>query len=150
MTKDLGLFERTFLIVGRVAEINLDYTLDSSRISDLVLLDRDIEISPKEDLWWRINVFGYLFKGCLLKHVSRNNYNLKWKSSYFYCQIPFLLRWIPKNLWIFAKKNYFWMIFEELRLPIRLYLNTVKFNRKYLGIKQLIVFYFGVFLRKFI
>jgi len=50
MTKDLGLFERTFLIVGRVAEINLDYTLDSSRISDLVLLDRDIEISPKEDL----------------------------------------------------------------------------------------------------
>jgi len=42
------------------------------------------------------------------------------------------------------------MIFEELRLPIRLYLNTVKFNRKYLGIKQLIVFYFGVFLRKFI
>ena len=92
MTSDLGFLESRFLIVGRVAEINLEYTLDSSRISDLILLDRYVEISPKKDLGRGINVFGYLFESCLLKHVSRNNYNLKSKSSYFYCQIPFLLR----------------------------------------------------------
>ena len=70
-------------MVGRVAEINWEYTLDSSGICDFVLLDRDVEIGSKEDLWGRINVFGYVFEGCLLKHVTRNNYNLKWKKFVF-------------------------------------------------------------------
>lgn len=50
MTKDFGFLERIFLIVGRVAEINGKYTLDTSGVSDLVLFDRNVEIGPKEDL----------------------------------------------------------------------------------------------------
>ena len=44
MTKDFGFCDSTCLIVGRVAEVKKKFTLDSGRIHDCVLLDRNVEV----------------------------------------------------------------------------------------------------------
>ena len=50
MTRDLGLYERTLWMVGRVAEMNERDTLDAGGVNDLVFLDGNIEVSPHQYL----------------------------------------------------------------------------------------------------
>lgn len=57
MTRDLGLWARTYWIVGRVAEVNGMSTLDASWVGDFILLDGDVKVSPHQDLRGGIDVF---------------------------------------------------------------------------------------------
>ena len=71
MTKDFGFCDSTCLIVGRVAEVKKKFTLDSGRIHDCVLLDRNVEVCSHKYTWRGIYVLGNVFEGGFLQHWPR-------------------------------------------------------------------------------